>query len=269
MMSVEKVIFPPADTFVTEEGRILLASSFEAAKAAGLPRLSSTTRETIAAVAAQQWVPFDQQTPVLEPEKIFDLGNGLFLGSCFGAEYDPIFDPTVIGISAVVNITCGSGRVPNKFESLGVEYINFEVHDQPGETAIRDAIDRGYPIVNQWLDSNKLVLIHCSAGLSRSVTFVVAYLMKKYQISLKDAVEFVQGRRGRKLQINPTFWMELSKIERLLFNLPAGSIPTFDYRMWWREDFNRMGFSDEAIDNALICIGDWTDFETAFSSLLN
>jgi len=191
------------------------------------------------------------------------------LGSRFGAEHDPIFDAKVIGITAVVNITCGSGRVPNKFESSGVEYLNFEVHDQPGETAIVDAIAKGCPQVEQWLLESKLVLVHCSAGLSRSVTFVVAYLMKKHRhLSLKDAIDFVQSRRGRKIQINPSFWMELAKLERELFALPPGTVPTVDFRPWWREDFGRMGFTEEAIDNALIVVGDWVDFSKAFEALL-
>ena len=259
---------PVNHSLVGDKGREILRESFEAAQTAGLPISPVSSTEGAGAVAAQQWIPFDQQTPVHEPEKIFELGDGLFLGSCFGAEYDPIFDPSVIGIKAVVNITCGSGRVPNKFEALGVEYINFAVHDQPGEMAIRDAIDRGCPVVKSWLDSNKLVLVHCSAGLSRSVTFVVAFLMKTHRITLKNAVEFVQSRRGRKLQINPTFWMELASIERTIFGLPSRSTPSFDFRMWWREDFGRMGFSEELIDNALINVGDWTDFDRAFSALL-
>ncbi len=40
------------------------------------------------------------------------------------------------------------------------------------------------------------VFVHCQLGRSRSVSFVVAYLMLKEKISLNKALDFVQSRRS-------------------------------------------------------------------------
>ena len=51
-------------------------------------------------------------------------------------------------------------------------------------------------------DRQEGVLVHCLAGISRSVTITVAYLMYKLSMSLNDAYDFV---RRRKANISPNF----------------------------------------------------------------
>lgn len=62
---------------------------------------------------------------------------------------------------------------------------------------------------------NKGVLVHCLAGVSRSVTITVAYLMYKCSLNLNDAFNLV---RSRKSNIAPNFhFMEqLHSFEREL-----------------------------------------------------
>ncbi len=51
-------------------------------------------------------------------------------------------------------------------------------------------------------DSNGRVLVHCQAGISRSATICLAYLMKKKRVRLEEAFDFVKQRRSI---ISPNF----------------------------------------------------------------
>lgn len=46
------------------------------------------------------------------------------------------------------------------------------------------------------------VLVHCEAGISRSPTICMAYLMKTKQLRLKEAFDYIKQRRG---VISPNF----------------------------------------------------------------
>lgn len=50
--------------------------------------------------------------------------------------------------------------------------------------------------------SDKGVLVHCLAGVSRSVTITIAYLMHKCNLTLNDAFNLV---RSRKTNVAPNF----------------------------------------------------------------
>lgn len=51
-------------------------------------------------------------------------------------------------------------------------------------------------------DSSGRVLVHCQAGISRSATICLAYLMKRKRVRLDEAFEFVRRRRSI---ISPNF----------------------------------------------------------------
>ena len=46
------------------------------------------------------------------------------------------------------------------------------------------------------MTNGEKVLVHCAAGISRSGTVVVAYMMAKYNIRYEDAVRMVRAKRG-------------------------------------------------------------------------
>ena len=49
--------------------------------------------------------------------------------------------------------------------------------------------------MNEFIDNNERVVVHCHAGISRSATAVIAYLMKSLRMTLSEAMKFVQTKR--------------------------------------------------------------------------
>lgn len=66
------------------------------------------------------------------------------------------------------------------------------------------------------INKQDTVLVHCVAGISRSATIVIAYLMKYYGLSLKDAFLFVRKRRNQ-ICPNKEFMKYLFEYEFKLF----------------------------------------------------
>ena len=59
------------------------------------------------------------------------------------------------------------------------------------------------------------MLVHCSAGISRSAAIVIGYLMKEFSLSLNDAHQFVRSRREI-ISPNLDFMGELTEYETKL-----------------------------------------------------
>eukprot|EP01064_Diplonema_japonicum_P001944 TRINITY_DN11281_c0_g1_i3.p1 TRINITY_DN11281_c0_g1~~TRINITY_DN11281_c0_g1_i3.p1 ORF type:complete len:450 (+),score=103.57 TRINITY_DN11281_c0_g1_i3:40-1350(+) len=76
----------------------------------------------------------------------------------------------------------------------GVDQLLLNVEDIPeqGMTGVFDEVNE---YLSETKSKDQRVLVHCFAGLSRSVTFVCAYLIKKYGMTFKDAITFVKKAR--------------------------------------------------------------------------
>lgn len=56
-------------------------------------------------------------------------------------------------------------------------------------------IEIGYHFVNIAVTLNKNILVHCMAGISRSVSLISYFLMKKNNLSFKNAFKTIQNKR--------------------------------------------------------------------------
>ena len=66
-----------------------------------------------------------------------------------------------------------------------------------------------------FMDGYDKVFVHCAAGMSRSATIVIAYLMWKKKLLLSEAIQFVKDKRPV-ISPNLNFMNQLQKFQDLL-----------------------------------------------------
>jgi hypothetical protein len=97
------------------------------------------------------------------------------------------------------------------------------------------------------------VLVHCSVGKSRSTSVVLAYLMSRHGLSLREALSLVRASRPRAHPIKK-FWLELVEHEAEL-NEPLGRALSLTVR-WggsglWLSSLNKFLFNQSGFDKIL------------------
>lgn len=71
-------------------------------------------------------------------------------------------------------------------------------------------------LINEVISNGEVVLVHCVAGISRSVTLCLAYLVKWQKMTLRDAYHHLKQRRPQ-IRPNTGFFKQLIKYEERLF----------------------------------------------------
>ncbi|NWI47468.1 DUS4 phosphatase, partial [Picathartes gymnocephalus] len=160
------------------------------AKTKSLSNVSSpTSAEPLDLGCSSCGTPFhDQGGPV-------EILPFLYLGSAYHAARRDMLD--ALGITALLNV---SSDCPNHFEG------HYQYKCIPVEDNHKADISSWFMEAIEYIDSVKeccgRVLVHCQAGISRSATICLAYLMMKKRVKLEEAFEFVKQRRSI---ISPNF----------------------------------------------------------------
>ncbi|KAM8939691.1 dual specificity protein phosphatase 4 isoform 3-T3 [Pelodytes ibericus] len=119
----------------------------------------------------------------------------LYLGSAYHAARRDMLD--ALGITALLNV---SSDCPNHFEGH-YQYKCIPVEDNH-KADISSWFMEAIEYIDSVKDNNGRVLVHCQAGISRSATICLAYLMMTKRVKLEEAFEFVKQRRSI---ISPNF----------------------------------------------------------------
>lgn len=133
---------------------------------------------------------------------------GLFLGP-LEAEEKPLQDLKLLGITHVLRFGC---LFFPKTHSADLQYLEIDVLDRPDCDLLVHLRDRD---TNAFIDAGRAaggVLVHCMAGVSRSATAVIVYIMCKEGIGCKEALALVKARRAR-ISPNPGFLDQLKMLE--------------------------------------------------------
>ncbi|CAF4410453.1 unnamed protein product, partial [Adineta steineri] len=75
--------------------------------------------------------------------------------------------------------------------------------------------DKTNELLHGFYEKNECCLVHCAAGISRSATIVLAYLMKYHHNTLKDAYTFLHDKRPQ-ISPNKGFLLQLIRYENEL-----------------------------------------------------
>ena len=102
------------------------------------------------------------------------------------------------GITNVLNVT---SSIPNNFVAAGLSYKQISVEDSHDVNMLQH-LPEAFQFIEEARMSGQRVLVHCHAGMSRSVTVILAYLMKHYNHTLDSAYEHVKQIKS---DISPNF----------------------------------------------------------------
>uniref|UniRef100_A0A8D1VIF5 Dual specificity protein phosphatase n=1 Tax=Sus scrofa TaxID=9823 RepID=A0A8D1VIF5_PIG len=137
----------------------------------------------------------DPRAPLYDQGGPVEILPYLFLGSC--SHSSDLQGLQACGITAVLNV---SASCPNHFEGL-LRYKSIPVEDNQ-MVEISAWFQEAIGFIDSVKNSGGRVLVHCQAGISRSATICLAYLIQNRRVRLDEAFDFVKQRRG---VISPNF----------------------------------------------------------------
>ena len=121
--------------------------------------------------------------------------DNIYLGRCIGASNFKLLNNKKI--KYICNI---SDNIPNFFSDT-LEYFNIIKKDNGRDDLNKDDLDKSYKFILNSQNTTHNILIHCFVGRSRSVSILIYYLMKKYDLTIKESILFLKSKRK---WINPS-----------------------------------------------------------------
>ena len=121
------------------------------------------------------------------PTPINHICDNVFLGDFRAADDLPLLKEK--NISAIINCAF---NLPSKFKKE-LTYLNLKLADEK-DVEIIPALENAYKFIKE--DPNRLILVHCVHGSSRSGSTVIFYLMKDKKWDYETCFNYVKERRN-------------------------------------------------------------------------
>lgn len=144
------------------------------------------------------------------------IEEGLFLGSVgVACNKEALKSLNVTHVLIVANSL--EPAFPNDFIYKKLDVLDTSV------TNIAKHFQECFDFIDEAKQAGCGALVHCFAGRSRSVTIIIAYLMKRHQMSLSQAFSLVKSKRSQ-VAPNLGFMAQLRDFEKSLGEL-ANNVP--------------------------------------------
>ncbi|XP_015919175.1 dual specificity protein phosphatase 3 isoform X1 [Parasteatoda tepidariorum] len=165
------------------------------------------------------WIPRFIETPHVELTKALLCGvdcdevyPGIFVGDEGTARKKDFL--AAVGITHVLNTAEGNGfgqvlTGADFYADCKIKYLGYNLIDAT-RTRIIDHFEEGVNFIEDGVKNGK-VLVHCLMGMSRSVSFVAAYLILKKNMTAKEALTTI--RKRREVRPNDGFLVQLLQLE--------------------------------------------------------
>ena len=121
------------------------------------------------------------------PTPINHICDNVYLGDFRAADDLPLLKEK--NITAIVNCAF---NLPSKFKKE-LTYLNLKLADEK-DVQIIPALENAYKFIKE--DPNRLILVHCVHGSSRSGSTVIFYLMKDKKWDYETCFNYVKERRN-------------------------------------------------------------------------
>lgn len=106
----------------------------------------------------------------------------------------------------VTHILNAGSNISNQYPEKFI-YLSLDLRDLPDFPIFKE-FPNALDFIEKAISSGGCVLVHCNAGISRSATIVLAYLIKHNNMSLNDAFNFLRSKRPSSFP-NPGFMIQL------------------------------------------------------------
>ena len=122
-------------------------------------------------------------------EKLHHVIDGVYIGSQNAAfNHEGLNE---CKITHILNVATG---IKNAFPEQ-YNYLNIELLDVP-ETNISKVFTQTNEFIQQALNNNGRILVHCNAGISRSSSIILAYLIGIHRMKYDDAFQLLKTARS-------------------------------------------------------------------------
>ncbi|CAD8095565.1 unnamed protein product [Paramecium primaurelia] len=169
-------------------------------------------------------------------------GNQLWLGDYTAAQDKPTLDKK--GIRTVLTVAC---QLNIKYNDQNMNHKTYSILDSE-QANIAQFFDDSFYHIKNGLKSGS-VLVHCAAGVSRSASIVIAYLMRNKGWTYSEAFSHVKSKRFV-ICPNSGFQRQLKQFEKQL-KQPKENEKQCNQKEQEDNQVNQINHTDKQVENVI------------------